>query len=651
MTRSKNVYNHKIGVGGYVFVKEKMIKNKEIEADEEPSRGIMWLKGRVNKDKEFTDDEIRSVGDKLKEADDKIKEGTLNLDDGTDAMTVVFGKKKGRLCKRSEKWSYIQEVTPMGANEVDETQSSVVVRDKDGRIQKKSNGLVTSEKHLKKSNIVALGTIYKSDGKQMLHNQALPNDCYKVSIDSSLVNAACIPNVENNRLKTVKDDVGGFFAWLKKQVVLDEERLEMVAVGRKMRVEEMYGGDEMMMLWRLRRGRSARGVEVRLTVEIVSIVPMCGDSLDDGVRRQRCTYKWCGYNLSGGFCLFCASRNENSSIDAPNPNSFNDPPNIFTYPPQPQYEPYSCELCGNEAHYGYDYLPWFPLENELRQQEQAANLTTYTPKRSRRFNSFCYDDDDDEESTIPLNETISQNPSFIAITPVLPIEDPKDSLIMKDEDLSTIPKKESDEVIKSSVKDLVPIPSESKDTFESNSDIDEIDAFLDIDTSIDIKDGYHDSEGDIIYLESFLTNDIVPSLPFEVFLDHDPRSLSDIDDLKNMFKVFDPEILEKFFSPTYVSLPFKDRHYLFFTYVIRNFLPYFTYPVDSPFLLSSGSEDTLFNLGISAFHFSLEPVASHRSEAFMCFNVYLNILNESPMEICSSTRFNPNITMIWGESS
>nr|GFC51621.1 hypothetical protein [Tanacetum cinerariifolium] len=25
----------------------------------------MWLKGRVNKDKEFTDDEIRSVGDKL----------------------------------------------------------------------------------------------------------------------------------------------------------------------------------------------------------------------------------------------------------------------------------------------------------------------------------------------------------------------------------------------------------------------------------------------------------------------------------------------------------------------------------------------------------------------------------------------------------
>ena len=30
-----------------------------------------------------------------KEADEKIKEGTLDVDDGTDAMTVVFGKEKG----------------------------------------------------------------------------------------------------------------------------------------------------------------------------------------------------------------------------------------------------------------------------------------------------------------------------------------------------------------------------------------------------------------------------------------------------------------------------------------------------------------------------------------------------------------------------
>ncbi|GJY58260.1 MAK10-like protein, partial [Tanacetum coccineum] len=68
------------------------------------------------------------------------------------------------------------------------------------------------------------------------------------------------------------------------------------------------------------------------------------------------------------------------------------------------------------------------------------------------------------ESTIPLNEIISQIPPSIAITPVLPIEDPKDSLIMGDENLSTIPEKEPDEFIKFSVKDLVLIPSDDDES-------------------------------------------------------------------------------------------------------------------------------------------------------------------------------------------
>nr|GFD61297.1 hypothetical protein [Tanacetum cinerariifolium] len=56
-----------------------------------------------------------------------------------------------------------------------------------------------------------------------------------------------------------------------------------------------------------------------------------------------------------------------------------------------------------------------------------------------------------------------QDPPSIAITPVLSIEDPEDSLIMGDEDLHTIPGKESDEFIKPSVEDLVSIPSEFED--------------------------------------------------------------------------------------------------------------------------------------------------------------------------------------------
>ncbi|GJZ22766.1 hypothetical protein Tco_0559805 [Tanacetum coccineum] len=134
-----------------------------------------------------------------------------------------------------------------------------------------------------------------------------------------------------------------------------------------------------------------------------------------------------------------------------------------------------------------------------------------------------------------------------------------------------------------------------------------------MDISTDIENGYHDSEGDIIYLESLLIDDTSPNLPPDVFLDHDPRSLKDEPDNDNLMtedKVFDPGIHEKSFSPTFVKLTFEDRHYFPITFVIQIFLPYLTYSVDSSFLLSSGSEDTIFDPGISAFHFSsLKPVA------------------------------------------
>ncbi|GKD76751.1 hypothetical protein Tco_1339372 [Tanacetum coccineum] len=107
---------------------------------------------------------------------------------------------------------------------------------------------------------------------------------------------------------------------------------------------------------------------------------------------------------------------------------------------------------------------------QLKQEEQAAKVSSQYWKPP-----IFYDDDDDydyEESTIPLNEIDSQIPPSIAITPVLPILEPEDSLIMGNEELSTIPEKESDKFIKSSVEDLVPIPSESEDTSGSDSDCD-----------------------------------------------------------------------------------------------------------------------------------------------------------------------------------
>nr|GFD43849.1 hypothetical protein [Tanacetum cinerariifolium] len=62
-----------------------------------------------------------------------------------------------------------------------------------------------------------------------------------------------------------------------------------------------------------------------------------------------------------------------------------------------------------------------------------------------------YDDNDDD-----VDYTI-------VITPVLPIEEPDNSLSLGDEHLDTIPATESNEVIKSSVENLVPILSEFKE--------------------------------------------------------------------------------------------------------------------------------------------------------------------------------------------
>ncbi|GKD88779.1 hypothetical protein Tco_1364286 [Tanacetum coccineum] len=94
--------------------------------------------------------------------------------------------------------------------------------------------------------------------------------------------------------------------------------------------------------------------------------------------------------------------------------------------------------------------------------------------------------------------------------------------------------------------------------FDPGGDVDELDVFLDIDIPTNIKDGFYDSEGDVLYLESLVSDDTTPSPPPELFLDRDPRSLRDINDLKIMVKVFNPGIHETSFSPTYDCPDYED---------------------------------------------------------------------------------------------
>ncbi|GJZ03890.1 hypothetical protein Tco_0537165 [Tanacetum coccineum] len=144
-------------------------------------------------------------------------------------------------------------------------------------------------------------------------------------------------------------------------------------------------------------------------------------------------------------------------------------------------------------------------EKELLQQEQAAYVRT-----SQRFNFIYYDDDDDEESSIPLSDVISELPPCVAITPVLSTEEPDNSLSMGDEHLDTIPAMESDEVIKSSVEALVPIPSESEGIPENMCDVPFHDNSPPLDISKDQFEEFSDSNDDSTSIDddSFSIDDI-----------------------------------------------------------------------------------------------------------------------------------------------
>ncbi|GJS83211.1 hypothetical protein Tco_0749752 [Tanacetum coccineum] len=99
------------------------------------------------------------------------------------------------------------------------------------------------------------------------------------------------------------------------------------------------------------------------------------------------------------------------------------------------------------------------------------------------------------------------------------------------------------------------------------------------------------SEGDI-FLDNLLNDDPLPEYErFTFDIEPDAAVINDFDEL-NEDECFNPEGGE-----INASLNVEDDYY--FPFVTRIFLPYLTYPVDSPLLLSTGSEDTIFDVGIS----------------------------------------------------
>ncbi|GKA75547.1 hypothetical protein Tco_0781925, partial [Tanacetum coccineum] len=145
---------------------------------------------------------------------------------------------------------------------------------------------------------------------------------------------------------------------------------------------------------------------------------------------------------------------------------------------------------------------------------------------------------------------------------------------------------------------------------DSDSLMEEIDLFLASDDSIPlgIEDDDYDLEGDIRFLEELLNNNslplpefesfhFVPSFPrpppeppdVEISLIFEPSEpvINNVDEL-NEDECFDPGEGE-------INVEVDDS----FTFVIRTFLPFLTYPKVSSLLSSTKNEDTIFDPGIS----------------------------------------------------
>ncbi|GKA50185.1 hypothetical protein Tco_0743258 [Tanacetum coccineum] len=153
---------------------------------------------------------------------------------------------------------------------------------------------------------------------------------------------------------------------------------------------------------------------------------------------------------------------------------------------------------------------------------------------------------------------------------------------------------------------------------DSDSRMEEIDLFLNSDDSMPpgIENDDYDSERDIRFLERLFSNDSLPlpeneSSNLNHFNDpsfpRPPPEPSDVEICLNIepdapvINNFDELNGDEYLYPgggeINISQNVEDEDS--FTFVIRTFLPFLTYPEDSPLLLFTGSEDTIFDPGIS----------------------------------------------------
>nr|GEX72385.1 hypothetical protein [Tanacetum cinerariifolium] len=412
----------------------------------------------------------------------------------------------------------------------------------------------------------------------------------------------------------------------------------------------------------------------------------CKDVLRDGEICQRCTCTRCGSGLSKGLCYICRN-NQDSSNDSPSisANSSPNPPHIdkccCKYGEALDEifcQQCTCKSCGKGAHIGYKC----PSKSfAIHQPPQELSIQEMEDLKQQYLDELqCLSNLEyrDEIKIAELTENLNGDRKL-----------PK----YGDEHLDTIPATESDEVIKSSVENLVPILSEfegipdtmcdvhldnnhtplkAKDHVEivmnSNDDISSSDDDSLYKENIEyVEASPHDSElvslevAEIVISEVEKIEDdnlrekllnvhlLFPptdrsAFTNEEFADKLAHIISPPEydrfyfwnflDPSELMSVLNSEIRENLLSTTSVNLPIEDDRSPILAYVVWIFLAYLMYPVIPPYLHPFGNEDTIFDPGITInLFYSFKPGLSHRCGAFKKFNTHRSHLNECPMII------------------
>nr|GEU91714.1 hypothetical protein [Tanacetum cinerariifolium] len=371
----------------------------------------------------------------------------------------------------------------------------------------------------------------------------------------------------------------------------------------------------------------------------------------------------------------CYSADQNSFTYDSTSNLVHDSPNVFSPPLQPPT--FSYEFCRNDAY--YELFQRLHNDGQNIHEELAMYINTSSWDRP----TICYDDDDEDYA--------------IAVTPSLSTKEPNNSLSMGDEHLDTILATESDEFIKSSVENLVPILSKSKGIPDNMCDMPFHDNSPPLDVSkyqfVDFSDSNDESTSidddsfaieNIKYVEASppdselassevieivipevggIDDDILLTIKDDILreklvnvnllianieaLNDNPTPSSDLmtkssftslNSLLEETNTFDnslPELKTFCFDLAVISSGSTTTRSNISLPEYEAFCDDHVKEIIAPkYLLSFGNEDTIFDPDICSYHiYSFMPDVSHQSGTFIKFKV----LNESSMEISFST--------------